>query len=216
MTQVTGNYRQKDDSVDVFVPSRFGLELCCYKPSEGNCCGICNCGFHPGADQLCCDAFMVLPAVIGTVLTWQLLWVVSFGTGSGIWKINPVCECMRPKRCTPSHEQFVELNQYRFSIHSLATFWWVLGAPKRWEQEQVTQQDYQGTVTTCSDGVGKTKALLGLDLEKDGKGAWWQRAGGGQGSQWILWLSIKIWGPEGKSWARKAFPWWRWINLGNI
>ena len=26
----------------------------------------------------------------------------------------------------------------------------------------------------------------------------------------------QVLGPEGKSWARKSFPWWRWIRLGNI
>lgn len=32
----------------------------------------------------CCDGFMALAAVIGTVLRWCLLWVTSFGSRSGI------------------------------------------------------------------------------------------------------------------------------------
>lgn len=36
----------------------------------------------------------------------------------------------------------------------------------------MTQEDYQDTVPACRDGVRKAKALLELNVERDGKGTW--------------------------------------------
>lgn len=119
---------------------------------------------------------MALPAVTGTVLKWHLLRVVSFGTRSGIWKINPVCEYIQPERCIQSQSSlFRWMNMDYFCIYSVAIFCWVSEEYKRWEQGQVTQEGYQDTVPACRDGVRKAKALLELNVERDGKGIWWQR-----------------------------------------
>lgn len=87
-------------------------------PARAIFVGFVTVGFIWDLISCCCDTFMALPAVIGAALKWQLLWVVSFGTGSGVWKINPICECVQPKRSILSQEQFVELNESRLPLHS--------------------------------------------------------------------------------------------------
>lgn len=140
----------------------------------------------------CCDTFEALPAVIGTVLKWQILWIVSFGTGSGVWKINPVCECTQPKRCIPSQEQCVELNECRWFLHSqpgrrLVSF----GSTQEVGEEQVNQQDLSLPAVM---ELGKPKLLLHWIWRGMGRGPGDKEQERGQGRQWILWLSIEITG----------------------
>lgn len=98
-----------------------------------------------------------------------------FGTRSGIWKINPVCEYIQPKRCILSQEQFIRwMNTGYLCIHIVAICW-VLEGCKRWEQEQLTQENCQDTVPVLRDGLRKAKALLELNLERGGKKTWWKR-----------------------------------------